>query len=204
MKHNVCPIKNSSLNSHVPEGSLKVRRKLPQVVRMEDVEVVQKRTGRKLMSLETRFWRHVDKRGPDECWPWLGSMATNGYGRIRVRTNGSKCVCWLAHRVAYLLHYGSIRTDLHCCHKCDVVNCTNVAHLFMGTAKDNQDDCRAKGRNTYGEKHGMHKLDAIKVKEIRNLYASGYGDYNKLAIKFSVSSSTIGCIVKRKLWSHIV
>lgn len=28
-----------------------------------------------------RFWRYVDRRGPDECWDWTGATR-DGYGRV--------------------------------------------------------------------------------------------------------------------------
>ena len=28
---------------------------------------------------EHRFWPKVDKRGPDECWPWLAGADGDGY-----------------------------------------------------------------------------------------------------------------------------
>jgi len=41
-------------------------------------------TGKDFVSLYgapvTRFWDKVDKRGPDECWPWLANIEPTGYG----------------------------------------------------------------------------------------------------------------------------
>lgn len=33
-------------------------------------------------SLAERYWAKVDKRGADECWPWLGSKNPAGYGQL--------------------------------------------------------------------------------------------------------------------------
>lgn len=33
---------------------------------------------------EARFWSHVDRRGPDECWPWTAYKDRWGYGYFRV------------------------------------------------------------------------------------------------------------------------
>lgn len=33
------------------------------------------------------FWLKVGRRGPDECWPWLGTIANRkGYGRMVAST----------------------------------------------------------------------------------------------------------------------
>lgn len=28
----------------------------------------------------TNFWRHVQKSGPNDCWPWIGFRTPLGYG----------------------------------------------------------------------------------------------------------------------------
>lgn len=54
--------------------------------------------GRQPRPLAERFWEKVDRRGPDECWPFLGSIDGRGYGSIGA--NGGKPLR-RAHRVAY-------------------------------------------------------------------------------------------------------
>lgn len=53
-----------------------------------------------------------------------------------------------------------------------------------------------------GELNGRSKLDNTKVLEIRRLRETGYS-YNKLAMKFDVSKSTIIDVVKRRKWNHV-
>jgi hypothetical protein len=84
-----------------------------------------------------RFWVKVDRRGPDECWPWIAYIDTNGYGGFRFRdcTRG-------AHRFSYEERYGPIPDDLvvdHHCHNLDAScnggptclhrRCVNPSHL---------------------------------------------------------------------------
>lgn len=91
------------------------------------------------LSPEEKFWRKVDIRGPDECWPWTagGNMADGGYGWFRPEGVG-----WLAHRFAYELLVGPIPEGLtidHTCHNRDLScvggracphrRCCNPAHL---------------------------------------------------------------------------
>jgi hypothetical protein len=88
-------------------------------------------------TLEERFWVKVDKRGPDDCWPWQGAIQPAGYGQIWA---GGKL--GLAHRVAYELLVGPIPDGLeldHLCHtrdtscrlgnECPHRRCVNPAHL---------------------------------------------------------------------------
>lgn len=95
-----------------------------------------------------RFWRKVEKRGPDECWPWKGALWDKGYGQFRV--DGRKL---MAHRVSLILAGRPQPSDKpQGCHTCDNPPCVNPAHLWWGTNGDNQRDCVAKGRHPLASK----------------------------------------------------
>jgi hypothetical protein len=92
------------------------------------------------VSLETRFWRKVEKT--DFCWLWKGSRRAKSYGLISV--NGKPTG---AHRVAYELLVGPIPKGQVVRHYvCDNPNCVNPAHLKLGTRADNVRDRMVKGR----------------------------------------------------------
>ena len=110
------------------------------------------RGGRTLPLLE-RFWSKVDRRGPDECWPWLGGART-GYGILW--SGGSRGVGATrpATHIAWEIVRGeSVPEGMFLCHKCDNPPCVNPAHLFLGTQTENMADCAAKGRTSSGPKH---------------------------------------------------
>lgn len=79
-----------------------------------------------------RFWAQVDRRGDDECWPWLGSLDGGGYGQIR--TGGRRVK---AHRFAYELLVGPIAEGLVIDHLCRSRSCANPKHLEAVTQGEN-------------------------------------------------------------------
>lgn len=73
---------------------------------------------------QTRFWAHVDKRSPNECWAWTAAIASTGYGAFSI---GKRYI--LAHRFAYESTIGPIPEELTLDHKCRNRACVNPAHL---------------------------------------------------------------------------
>jgi len=140
--------------------------------------------------LEERFWEKVDKRGPDECWLWLGSKCGKGYGHIAPpRRRGNSVL--KAHRVSYELAHGSIPSGLLVCHRCDNPSCVNPAHLFVGTTRDNTQDMLKKGRgNRSHPKPGARgqrraaKLTLEQVAEIRDAFGKVHA--KKIAERYGI------------------
>lgn len=94
-----------------------------------------------------RFWRKVDVRGPDDCWPWLAAVNGGGYGCFDIR-GGS----YRAARVSMAID-GRDPLELCACHTCDNPPCCNPSHLFTGTVAHNNADMVAKGRQSKGLTH---------------------------------------------------
>ena len=118
---------------------------------------------------EHRFWQKVDKT--DGCWEWTGSKKRRGY--VEFFADGKTC---LAHRWSYEAHNGPIPPGLFVCHKCDNPCCVRPDHLFVGTAKDNMQDCSKKGRLAPphpGLKY-KGKLTLEQVSVIRRLRSLGF------------------------------
>lgn len=110
---------------------------------IDELQIAPRREGtpvRQRQPIEERFWSKVDRRGPDECWPWTACYSRNGYGWFGVNGKG-----WVATRMAWFLTHGS-PPDGFVCHRCDNPQCVNPAHLFVGSHTDNMRDAVAKGR----------------------------------------------------------
>ena len=90
------------------------------------------------------------------CILWTGYISPKGYGAIRIGPKMAQ-----AHRAAWILANGEIPAGMHVLHKCDVRNCINTDHLFLGTPKDNSQDRQNKkrGRDQNGSKHNFAKLN---------------------------------------------
>lgn len=54
-----------------------------------------------------------------------------------------------------------------------------------------------------GEKSRFAKLTTDQVLKIRALYAAGGITQDQLAFQFGVTQTAIGCIVRRKVWTHL-
>jgi len=133
---------------------------------------------RKRVPLEDRFWSMVNKRKPNECWPWTGFLDRDGYGRIR---KGGRQPKLGAHRIAWQLAHGAIPDGLCVLHHCDNPFCMNPKHLFLGTHADNAQDRDNKGRQAkgdsiklFGEKNGQAKLTREDIWAIRKDKRSQY------------------------------
>ena len=136
-----------------------------------------------------RFWANVQVREYYECWPWVASTTSRGYGQIMM--DGKM---WLAHRVAYSIENGFILVGKVVMHTCDNPICCNGNHLVCGTQAENLADMRMKGRGSrppirYGVSHHNAKLTESEVRIVKSL--RGLMSGKKLATSLGVSDTTV-------------
>lgn len=137
------------------------------------------------------------------CWEWAGCVQGNGYSRVRLNGRTE-----YGHRVSYRAFKGEIPDGFDVCHTCDNRRCVNPDHLFLGTRKENMQDCAEKGRTTKGRSFGegeqaaCSKLTESEVLMARTLAAEGEKP-RVIAEQFGVHRDTIRHIIKRKTWRHI-
>lgn len=136
--------------------------------------------------VQSRFWAKVERRGPSECWPWVGAKS-HTYGMFQVPSLGRPTS---AHRVAYVLECGSVPSGLVVRHRCATKVCVNPSHLLLGTQKDNMNDAMHDLIRT------LCKYDAA---DIRAKYASGE-EAEDLAAAYGVAPSHIRGIVRNQIW----
>jgi len=95
-------------------------------------------------------WTPVPVTG---CWVWTAGTTAAGYGYFDYEDEIH------AHRASYTMHIGPIPAGMHVLHKCDVRQCVNPDHLFLGTQVDNMKDMAAKGR---AQRHNSKKTHCPK------------------------------------------
>ena len=117
-----------------------------------------------LTRLETRSFRD------GECIRCSYSTA-RGYPLINICGKTHR-----VHRLVYELHIGLIPEGMCVCHSCDVKDCINPDHLWLGTVGDNLRDMYSKNRSLIQEfrkasRERMKKLNASRTPEERKCLA---------------------------------
>lgn len=150
---------------------------------------------------ETRIWVRVDRRGPDECWPWKGSPNTSGYGQVDLTYKGVRCA-HNVHRVIWALAHGRSPGRRFVRHTCHNRICCNPAHLRLGTPLQNSRDMIAAGRSTAGDRNPNARLTAEQVHGIRSALAAGETQAS-VARRHGVSCQAVNHIATGRRWSHV-
>ncbi len=139
----------------------------------------------------------------DGCWEWQGKINNSGYGCFSDVIDGKKTEI-RAHRKSYEIFKGEIPESLCVCHKCDNPSCCNPEHLWIGTPKENTQDCIKKGRFLNAKKRAdlSGKLTEGQVIEMRNLYREGYSQ-RELQEKYKMSQSQVSGILTYRFWKQL-
>jgi len=126
---------------------------------------------RQTRSPRATLQQHLDFhsiRDPETgCLLWTDRRNANGYGCLS--RSGQH---WLAHRAAWAARHGPIPPGLLVCHRCDVRNCINPDHLFLGTQKQNMADKAVKWGHERRTEEGPERRPT-KSPEIMRIRFSG-------------------------------
>jgi hypothetical protein len=149
-----------------------------------------------------KFWRLVERRGPDECWPWLGAKLGGKqgkqYGRCPWNTeHGEENY---THRYLYTLLHGPIPEGGWILHSCHNQICCNPSHIYLGTPEEG---CQLRPLAKGGQ-GANRKLDPEMVAAIRAEFKPRVrGLAKKLAEKFGVTDQTIRHVYRGNSWKNI-
>ena len=130
------------------------------------------------------------------CIEWLSARDKDGYARYGEKLKR-------VTRLLYEKNKGVIPKGMVICHSCDHSWCVNLAHLWLGTVKQNNDDKVRKGRIPNGIEHHRAKITEQDVREIRKLHSEGVFQ-EVIAKKFGLGQSTVSTIIRRTGWKHVL
>jgi len=106
----------------------------------------------KRVDVETRLYEKIDKRRPDECWPWKG-YTHKGYATFRIGSQKHHAI-----RIAWELENGVlIPPGMEMDHLCNNRLCCNPAHGEVVTHSENMRRAWARGRIVNQGQRGMGK-----------------------------------------------
>lgn len=134
------------------------------------------------------------------CWLWVAVANWKRYGTFNIAGKNRR-----AHRVAWELYRGQIPAGMQVNHKCNVRQCVNPDHLYLGTHADNMADMQQSGRRrgkTAGELAGLALLTEAIVRDIRMRRASGE-TVASLVRATGVSDGAVRHALSRRSWRHI-
>jgi hypothetical protein len=109
---------------------------------------------------------------------------------VPVRAKGHQ---HLLHRLSFQAFHGAIPPGAQIMHSCDVRGCGCPDHLGAGSAKDNQADCKARGRLG---RRGGRRLTFETAGQVR----AANGKHKDIAAQFGVTVQTVSLIKRGRIW----
>lgn len=102
------------------------------------------RSGRRVGPVSVEWFKSNTVQDKKGCWNWTLSLFKDGYARV-----GSSMKARRVSRLIYILSFGPIPEGQRALHNCDNPRCINPDHLFLGTQKENMEDCSKKRRSRW-------------------------------------------------------
>lgn len=139
---------------------------------------------------------------PDGRWRQLKPyLDKDGYHDFRLKnTHGYKH--FRGHRLVLELFVGPCPDGMVAAHNNGIRQDNGLGNLRWATQSDNVRDKIKHGTSQLGERHGMAKLTAEEVIEIRRRKSLGEST-RELASEFGIANVTAKFIISRRLWKHL-
>lgn len=139
-----------------------------------------------------------------EAGTWVGRILKPGLGKyalVRLAQDGIKTTRNI-HILVAEAFLGQRPDGCQVNHKNFDRHDSRLANLEYCTAKENIGHASKNGRMARGERHGLSKLTATQVLEIRSMAEQGISQ-RPIAKKFGISQRHVSQIVRREIWQHL-
>lgn len=148
----------------------------------------------KKFKLETELFKVINLE--TDCWNWGGMKDRHGYGYINEYINHGRSLHHFVHRISF--HITNPEMDIShrvVRHSCDNPSCFNPLHLLIGSQADNMRDSLDRNRAIRGEGSNFCKYSDDLIEEIRQEFAEGGTNYNRLSKKYGLSREHIRSLI---------
>jgi hypothetical protein len=140
------------------------------------------------------FWKNVDVQDKSECWGWKGDIdILTGFGVSSRMVHGSEVVR-KAHRIAYILRYGTVPSSHVIRHTCRNQLCCNPDHLMPMREHPQEEDEHLVTAYYYSSRRSG-RLSDFERRRILSLREYGV-TIKEIARRFQVSPSTVSRVLK--------
>jgi hypothetical protein len=148
-------------------------------------------------------WTNRGFLGPD--WHRLkGTVGSEGYVLVRLRTGRNRTVLLGAHRLVLLAFRGPPPAPgMQAAHRDGTRTNNAVRNLRWRTPAGNRADSRAHGTEVRGSRSKRARLDERRVALILLLVLSGELTKKAAAARFGVVRGTVDWIVTGRKWKHV-
>lgn len=145
-------------------------------------------------SVCARLGAYINVKEDVECWPWLATKDSFGYGNLNVEG-----VIRKAHSLMYRKIHGPIPLGFEIMHLCNNPACCNPFHLKAGTKQENMQHAVLSGSAGRG---GFPNTTGCRgVSKKRNLFVAR-ASVNGLRVQLYEGPSLEAAIKARKLWEE--
>lgn len=126
-----------------------------------------------------------------------------GYHNITLHTKGKRRY-FKVHRLVAQAFIPNPENKKEVNHMNGIPDCNHKENLEWATRKENMQHAKEEGLVACGENHGMAKLTAKEVEDIRTLYVPYDKAFNQnaLARKFGVSRTCINHVINNRSWAN--
>lgn len=145
------------------------------------------------------------RRQPGDTWTRLNATrSSNGYMMIGLHgSDGKTHRCLMVHRIILEAFTGPCPEGCEARHYPSADRSNNAAsNLIWGTRSQNHADKWEQGSMPHGEGHGMSKLTAADVIDIRQSVANGESQVSAAA-RYGVGKANINAIICGRTWKWL-